>query len=766
MLWWCCSVNAFAQWTDDFTDGEFVASPVWVGDTGDFTVNSFGQLQLNATDPATSRLAAAVPLNSLSNIEWRFSIQLGFSPSSSNYARVYLVSDRDDLNGNGYFLQFGEALSNDAVELFRQDGNNFVSVCRAANGQIATAFTLGVKVTRDDVGVWRLFLDTNNMATYHQVALGAEGMYDVSGWTGISCTYTSANSTRFYFDDFYVGPVVVDTTPPQVCSPHDAVFNEIYFEPDADALLPPAEYVEFYNRKRDTLRLAGWTLSDGNSTARFSSRCLIPPQAYWIVMAMEDTSLFSGRGTIVGLSDFPALNNDVGDHLVLRDATGLIIDEVTFSDQSYRDVTKRNGGWSVERIDTSFLCDNRENWKASTNPAGGTPGRENAVLDDYWDTSPPWIQNAWLEDSTIIMIQFSEGVNEVAVMDPDNLLILDEQKIPLEIIQITQQDATTYVVELAVAISSASVVARSLIADCPGNNVDTGHVVKVAFPLPPSVGDLVVNELLFDAATGTSDFIEVLNRSNNVLDLKDVLVAETGIETDIISGTPKPLTRTHRLLFPGEIFLFSEEPNALVQFYPESALYFMQRSEELPDFNTGSGGVVILSADGITLDRMKYDVEWHYPLLTEAKGVSLERTTFSGSSMERSTWHSASGAAGYATPGKRNSQYYESGDLRGEVRVDPGVFTPDNDGSEDVMMLSFHFPDPGRMAACRIFSESGRLIRFLINNEFLGNQGVFSWDGTDDDHQLVTAGRYIVFMETFSPNGQVMRYRMGCGVVY
>lgn len=765
LVYFSISVS-YGQWVDDFSDGELLVSPPWMGDTADFIVNSAGQLQLNATDPASSRLAAHVPLTSLNTIEWRFTLQLSFSPSSSNFARVYLVSDREDFTGNGYFLQFGEALSNDAVELFRQDGTNYVSVCRASNGQIASAFSLGVKVTRDDVGVWRLFLDTNQTSVYHQVAIGAEGMYSSSEWTGITCTYTSANTSRFYFDDFYVGPPVVDTIPSQTVSKHDVIFSEIYFEPSSSAVIPNAEYVELYNRRDSAIELGGWILSDGSSTARFPGRFSIPPHSYVIVTSDDDTSLFAGYGDVIGLSGFPPLNNDVGDRLALMDASSQLIDEVTFSDRSYGTSSKKNGGWTVERIDTSFVCENEGNWCATTNPTGGTPGSLNAVNGIFTDDISPYIKNAWLIDSTTIVIQYSEPVDSLQMMNTDNYRIITQVGRTCVIDHFVFQSNTTIEIQLTNSIDYATILPLTVITDCSLNSFDTTQTVRVTFPRLPLPGDVVINEVLFDAAEGTSDFVELVNRSSEVVNLQNVMIAETAFESQTISGTAKVLTREQRLLFPGELFLFSEDERGLQKYYPENSPPRMQYVEELPDFNSTEGGLLLIGSGGEILDRMQYASEWHYPLLTETKGVSLERTTIIGDGMDRSTWHSASGVAGYATPGKANSQRYESGELKGEVRVDPIVFSPGNDGNADVMILSFRFPDPGRMVACRIFSSTGSLVRFLVNNELIGNDGVFSWDGTDDNNRLVLAGRYIVFMETISMSGQVNRYRIGCGVVY
>ena len=128
-----------AQVEDNFNDGNFSDSPEWQGDSSDFNVNTAGQLQLNAALAGFSILSIPANITSLDSCEWRFYIRLAFSPSTSNYTRIYLSSDQQNLELplNGYFLQFGEALADDAIELFRQDGSTATSICRGQTGFIA-----------------------------------------------------------------------------------------------------------------------------------------------------------------------------------------------------------------------------------------------------------------------------------------------------------------------------------------------------------------------------------------------------------------------------------------------------------------------------------------------------------------------------------------------------------------------------------------------------------------------------------------------------
>src|SRR5689334_3486093 len=86
-----------AQFSDNFSDGNFTANPTWVGSTPDFIVNGTSQLQLNNTVASTSKLSSTFSTSSLDNYEWQVLVKQTFAPSGSNYGRVYLVSDQPDL---------------------------------------------------------------------------------------------------------------------------------------------------------------------------------------------------------------------------------------------------------------------------------------------------------------------------------------------------------------------------------------------------------------------------------------------------------------------------------------------------------------------------------------------------------------------------------------------------------------------------------------------------------------------------------------------
>lgn len=225
-----------AQVTDDFSDGNFTADPAWTGDAAQFIVNASGQLQLSSLNADTSSLST--PSTFANDAEWRFWVKLSFATSGNNNARFYLISNQQDLKGplNGYFVQIGE--TNDSISIYRQTGTTVQKILR---GTIAytnnTTNTLRIKVTRDAAGTWKLYSDPAGGIAYQLEGTTTDNTFTTSAYMGVWCKYTISNAAKFYFDDIYAGPIVVDITPPTIAgavtvSPTQL---DVYFSEGLDA---------------------------------------------------------------------------------------------------------------------------------------------------------------------------------------------------------------------------------------------------------------------------------------------------------------------------------------------------------------------------------------------------------------------------------------------------------------------------------------------------------------------------------------------------
>lgn len=213
---------SLAQLMDDFSDGEFSANPAWSGTDSCFIVNKNQQLQSAGTVGGEAYLSVRTSINrdsvSYDVVEWRFWLRENFSPSANNIGEVWLMADSANLTKatTGYFLRFGAAGSQDAVELYRKDSNGSFLVCKGPDASIASAFKMAVKVNRDLEGHWMIMTDRNNEGNYVVEAEGIDNTYPIGEYFGFYIKYTGSNAKKFYFDDVYVGPKILDLTPPEL----------------------------------------------------------------------------------------------------------------------------------------------------------------------------------------------------------------------------------------------------------------------------------------------------------------------------------------------------------------------------------------------------------------------------------------------------------------------------------------------------------------------------------------------------------------------
>lgn len=208
----CC----VAQVVDDFSDGDFTRNPTWVGTDTCFNVNNNFQLQSAGTTAGEAWLAT--DLVSGETMEWRFWIRESFSPSANNFAEVWLCADTAALPyaTRGYFLRFGSAGSQDAIELYRKDPEGECLINQGVDAAIASSFKVAVKVKRTAEGRWTVMTDYDNVGNYAVEAEGFDNRYPIEGYFGFYLRYTSSNARKFYFDEVYLGPEIIDMEPPQL----------------------------------------------------------------------------------------------------------------------------------------------------------------------------------------------------------------------------------------------------------------------------------------------------------------------------------------------------------------------------------------------------------------------------------------------------------------------------------------------------------------------------------------------------------------------
>jgi hypothetical protein len=838
-----------AQVQDDFSDGNFTTDPVWEGDYTKFEINAALQLHLNA--PAVSDTAILYTENSsIDNTEWNFFVKMDFSPSASNYLKVYLVSDQPDFKKplNGYFLRLGEDGSNDAIDLFLQQSITETLILSGIDGHVAAEEnSLSVKVTRDDAGNWALYSDTSGGISYELESTAIDNTITTTNYFGFFCKYTSTRSTSFYFDNIYIGPSVEDNEPPQILQvtpisfnqldvyftepveltsaenlinysvdndigtpssaivdsiienlvhltfatdfisgvnytltvssikdftgnmltsasagflfyetqQNDVVINEIMADPDSPVALPAEEFVELFNPSAYPVDLTGWTFSDATSAVTLPS-IILQLDSFLILCNEADVSLFVIFGMVAGLSSFPSLNNDA-DVLTLRNAFGEVISSVSFNTTWYQDEVKSDGGWSLELIDPTSTCSGINNWSASDSPAGGTPGMQNSIFGAYPDSSAPQLLSATLIGLTQIQLIFDESVDSTIASAISHYIIEPS----LTIISAAVSGPEFTIVELTISTAIDSNVVYTVIvsgmADCSGN-VAINDTIQFALPSSAVTGDIILNEILFNPKSGGYDYVEIYNNSDKVFDLQNWQLANTD-KYDSLSSL-NPIIGDHYLFFPGQYLVFTENATVVKQQYMvANPDLFVEMS--LPSLSDDEGTIVIINTAGERMDQLHYSESWHFPLIDEQDGVALERISFKAPTQDSLNWHSAASTVGYGTPTYENSQHAETV-AQAEISIDPQVFSPDQDGYNDVVSIHYQLKQAGFIGNVKIFNSRGTEIKNLVQNALLPASGTFIWDGITDANDVASIGIYIIYTEVFDLAGLVEHYKNVC----
>lgn len=530
-------------------------------------------------------------------------------------------------------------------------------------------------------------------------------------------------------------------------APGEVRITEIYADVNPLQDLPAAEFFELYNRSNKTFNLQGWQYSDATASVATFPAYLLEPGAYVIVCAAADTSLYKPFGPVVGLPTFPSLN-DSGDEVEVFDNTGQRIDFVRYSNSWYREAAKREGGWSLELMNVNSLCTGASQWKGSENPRGGTPGQPNSI--QIQDVEAPEVRQVYATGPDRIIVQFSETVDSVQAANAVNYSVT-----PGVTVQRARRTGNTNTeVELLLASTlqpnTRYAVTVSGVRDCSGNVISGSQAVALVLADSPVAGDIVINEILFNPNSGGVDFVEIVNRSAKYLNLQNWQLANK--EAGEVANQ-RTISTQNLLIAPGQYLAITTNTTVLQAHYPAAVPERLWSMASLPSYPDAAGTVVLLMPNGAVADEVSYRSAQHFKLLRDAEGVSLERISLAGPSVE-ANFHSAATNV-KATPGYRNSQAREAG-IGGASKLEltPKVITPDGDGVDDVLLLQFKLPQAGFVASVQIFDASGRLVRKLAGNTLLGAEELLQWDGLKDNGSKAAIGYYIVLVNLFDLQGK------------
>ena len=527
---------------------------------------------------------------------------------------------------------------------------------------------------------------------------------------------------------------------------YDIIISEIMAKPTPEIGLPAVEYIELHNRLPHPCTLRGWRLKLGNTVKNLPDMT-IDSCGYVVLIAQKHLEVFTPFCDHIFTLSSLALT-DGGQQLTLYNQHDEVIHFVSYSKFWHTEVIKQEGGWSLEMIDANWPCTGSENWNSSTNPIGGTPGQPNSIRSTLNFNSIPYITGVTMPDSTTLRVHFSKTVsadiieNDGKFRSEPALTILDIKEVAPEfssvdiLFETAVQPGTDYTLHLS-----------GMLTDCGGNTYQSSEQIPFGRADPPEPFDLVINEILTNPFDNeNADYVEIFNRSNHIIDLKEVKVGYGG---DTLPQKAVVAVSKGWQLLPKTYVALCKQKTITLQQYVCKDEKRLVKCDSLPDFAISKGIIHLTDRSLQHIDRFSYTEEMHYPKLLTSKGVSLERLYPDMPTQDENNWRSAAESAGFGTPGYENSQ---SGNnlAHNEFEIVPEVFSPDNDGYEDYTEVLCTFTEEENRVSIVIFNNRGHPVKHLANNMLCGTSARFRWDGIDDRNQSAPAGMYVVQIECWN----------------
>lgn len=508
------------------------------------------------------------------------------------------------------------------------------------------------------------------------------------------------------------------------------VINEIMYDTDEKT----DEWLELFNASADSILLKEWSISDKRKSVIICDSLLyLPPSRYCL---LANRPVIAADSTSQIILSLPELNNS-GDELALRDATGALIDSVAY--------TREFGGErnvSLERIryeDSSAI----ENWDTCRDSLGSTPGRKNSVSPKAHDAA---IEGASLnanpqkpssgEQVTLSVHVLNNGREPV-----DNVLV-NFAYAPLSAFSFLQLGSKTIahldvgenaIIEITWENIPAGVYVVRAEARMAGDMEAENNAALDTLFVTDSQEPLVINEIMYSPAGDMEEWIELFNRSSHTVQFFGSTLSKTD-STQHISICSEPLE-----IDPGGFVVIAHD-SGLVGLCAAPIIVL----RAMPSLKNDADDISLCDGNGRLVDHLSYNEK-----MGGARGRSLERINPHVDSAELSNWTTCVSEAGH-TCGARNSVAIDLLPEAVTLAVQPNPFSPDGDGIDDFVGISYTLPARTAQVNIKIYDIAGRLVRFLANNESSGARRTLFWDGANDDGGRCEMGVYIIFLEALN----------------
>jgi hypothetical protein len=387
------------------------------------------------------------------------------------------------------------------------------------------------------------------------------------------------------------------------------------------------------------------------------------------------------------------------------------------------------------------------------------------IFDDFTvseltpDVTPPTLLSAKVLDEFNVEAVFSERLQPSSALMANNYTVINVNG-PTSVTATSL--ANVYKLTFVSALPSGDYkLTVTGVKDLKGNQIAANNTATFFYVKPYTLkkGDVLISEVLSNPRTGGVDFVEIYNNTNQILDLKELQLAN--VDAAGVLASVKNVTNASVYMPAKTYWVLTTNPTIVKQHYnTKFPSQFVQMSS-FPSFNNDKGSVVLLGTIGL-LERFDYNESLHIALLQDGDGVSFERTSFLKEANDLGNFKSAAKSSGFATPTFKNSQEEILNLSKNKISLVSKTFSPDGDGFEDMMQIDYSFVNNANLANINIYTDKGILVRKLERNTTIATAGSFTWDGLNDAGQRSKIGIYIIKFDAFALNGKTESFKQTC----
>lgn len=790
----------------------------WEGDSQYFNFQN-DKLISNGPDSISS-ISIYQNFNLPVNNAWEIEISFGFSPSPSNFSKIYLITDNppgsDSLNG--YYLQVGGISgNNDAIDLYYQKGYEHSKIISGNAGMASRENTsLKIKIELWQNQYWNLYADSTNTENYLFQGSTIHDNLINSGYTGLEFVYTSTRKDKFVIDKFRVGQSqtgiqnieVINDSLLLVILPSTAINTIDISDISVNQNIPKKTHLysdsllcildQSLNRGKNSIYINNVTVAPilfefyptYLAGSILINEILFDPEPSAGLPDYEFIELYNQNKFSVQVQGFCVSDKTsmtcIKDTFSMQAESYLILcpPESKFQYDEFGNAlsldpwpTLNNSGDDLRLISNSGIILHKvsysESWHDSPYPADGYSLE--MIMPEYWcldnenwatsaaqTGGTPGRKNAvfsgdyFPEALKIIDLEYTR--NRLKVVFNRNIFKIESWpfKIDNDPIPGFRISNDSLFIEFPYLLK----INQKYLIDLSGIEDCLGQV------LPNPNLEIIVPG---DSKRGDLIINEVLfnpgHSGTDFIELFNNSENYLELKNFIVSfqgleqnqPTSFQVSENSRIILPGGYLVLTGDTFKLYTRHPNTIKRNTLQVKRFPNL-TNQGGNLKLTLNDRIMETCFYSPDFHNPLLLDQEEVSLERIFPDALATNKENWTSASTNSGYATPGYANSQLSQKLNKE-DIIIDPKIFSPNGDGENDQVFVKYQLPGPGWMAKVNIFDKKGRLIKTLNSLTISGTRGYFSWNGQKEDGSIAPMGIYIALIEFFSLEGETRKFR-------